>query len=161
MNAWLGSDAGLDPGAMSLAAFHTFFIALGVVIFLPLVPRFAALVERPLAERGENLTQRLDDSMLAIPAVALEASERALEQTATRLLQAYSDLLKGRSEELAAGRLQEFRRSLDTAYAFVSRIKCCRTITPARPSASPSCTRSTTYCVSVPDWKTWCGPGST
>lgn len=121
--AWLGSHAGLDPGAMSLAAFHTLFIALGVVIFLPLVPRFAALVERLLPERGENLTQRLDDSLLAIPAVALEASERALEQTAARLLQGYSDLLKGRSEELATGQLKEFRRSLDTAYSFVSRIK--------------------------------------
>jgi phosphate:Na+ symporter len=121
--AWLGTYAGLDPGAMSLAAFHTLFIALGVVIFLPMVPRFAALVERLLPDRGENLTQRLDDSMLAIPAVALEASERALEQITMHLLQAYSDLLEGRSEELAPGRLQEFRRSLDTAYSFVSRIK--------------------------------------
>ncbi len=121
--AWLGTHAGLDPGAMSLAAFHTLFIALGVVIFLPVVPQFASLVERLLPEKGETLTQRLDDSLLAIPAVALEAAQRTLEQTTAHLLEAYSELLTTQGHALAPGRLQELGRSLDTAYAFVSRIE--------------------------------------
>ena len=33
MIAWLGTHLGLDPGATSLAAFHTLFIAVGVVLF--------------------------------------------------------------------------------------------------------------------------------
>lgn len=120
--AWLGTHAGLDAGAMSLAAFHTLFIALGVVLFLPVVPRFAALVERLLPERGEALTQRLDDSLLAIPAVALEASQRALEQTTQRLLAVYADLLAARPPASASEQVQALGRSLDIAYAFVSRI---------------------------------------
>lgn len=121
--AWLGTHAGLDAGAMSLAAFHTLFIALGVVIFLPVVPRFAALVERLLPDKDGTLTQRLDDSLLAIPAVALEASQRALERATEHLLAAYAGLLKGGAGELSPERLHEVARSLDTAYAFVSRIE--------------------------------------
>ena len=120
---WLGRHAGLDAGAMSLAAFHTLFIALGVAIFLPVVPRFAALVERLLPEKGETLMQRLDDSLLTIPAVALEASQRALEQSTEQLLEVYGDLLVKGGKPLKPARLQELGRSLDTAYAFVSRIE--------------------------------------
>ncbi|NIC43678.1 Na/Pi cotransporter family protein [Aquabacterium sp. A08] len=121
--AWLGTHAGLDAGAMSLAAFHTLFIALGVVLFLPVVPRFAGLVERLLPDKGEPLTQRLDDSLLALPAVALEAAQRALEQTTEQLLALYSDLLTPAAPAPTPGRLQALGRSLDTAYAFVSRIE--------------------------------------
>ena len=119
---WLGTHAGLDPGAMSLAAFHTLFIGLGVMIFLPVIPQFARLVERLLPEKGEALTQRLDDSLLSIPAVALEASQRALEQTASRMLEIYGELLEGRHHALIPGQLQKLEQSLDTTYDFATRI---------------------------------------
>ena len=119
---WLARHAGLEPGAMSLAAFHTLFIAMGVVLFLPVVPQFARLVERLLPEKGESLTQRLDNSLLALPAVALEASQRVLEHTTVQMLQAYRELLAG-SAALEPGRLQALGRSLETTYAFVSRIE--------------------------------------
>jgi len=44
--------AGLDPGATSLAAFHTGFIAVGVAISLPFVQRFSRTIERILPDRG-------------------------------------------------------------------------------------------------------------
>ena len=119
---WLARHARLEPGAMSLAAFHTLFIAMGVVLFLPVVPQFARLVERLLPEKGESLTQRLDNSLLALPAVALEASQRVLEHTTVQMLQAYRELLAG-SAALEPGRLQALGRSLETTYAFVSRIE--------------------------------------
>ena len=119
----LRRHAGLDAGAMSLAAFHTLFIALGVLLFLPLVPRFAALVERLLPEKDAALTQRLDDSLLALPAVALEASQRALEQSTARLLDAYAALLNGPPDDLTPGVLLELGQALESVYAFVSRIE--------------------------------------
>ncbi len=119
--AWLEQHAGLDPGAMSLAAFHTLFIALGVAIVLPVVPQFAAVVERLLPEKSESLTQRLDDSLLTIPAVALEAAQRALEQSTERMLDVYAMLLTAQNPP--PGQLQELGRLLDTTYAFVSRIE--------------------------------------
>src|SRR5690606_13033035 len=49
---WLGQHVGLDAGATGLAAFHTLFIAVGVVLFLPFVPQFASMVERFMPEKG-------------------------------------------------------------------------------------------------------------
>lgn len=80
-----GEHLGLDRGAVSLAAFHTSFIALGVVIFLPFVGVFSRLIEWILPEKGPRLTRHLDPSLLAVPAVAMEAARGCLRETATLL----------------------------------------------------------------------------
>ncbi|WP_439590279.1 Na/Pi cotransporter family protein [Hydrogenophaga sp.] len=121
--AWLGSHAGLDAGATSLAAFHTLFIAVGVLLFLPFVPRFARLVERFLPDRGEATTQRLDASLLSLPAVALEASQRALEVASLGLLDVYGEMLSGTATTTHEARLQQAAPSLNEIYDFVSRIE--------------------------------------
>ncbi len=82
---WAQAHLGLAPGPTSLAAFHTLFIVVGVVIFLPLTRPFAAWIERLLPEKGTRLTAFLDNSVLNVPAVALEASRRALGETAGEL----------------------------------------------------------------------------
>ncbi|MFT3799856.1 MAG: Na/Pi symporter [Burkholderiaceae bacterium] len=120
---WLGRHAGLDAGATSLAAFHTLFIAVGVLLFLPFVPQFARLVERVLPDRGEPTTQRLDASLLSIPAVALEASQRALEHAALELLDVYGEMLSGTGTDTHAARLQQASSSLNDVYDFISRIE--------------------------------------
>jgi phosphate:Na+ symporter len=76
---------GLDPGATSLAAFHTIFIATGVALFLPFVHSFARWIERLLPEKEPELTRHLDATLLHVPAVALEATRRALRQLACGL----------------------------------------------------------------------------
>jgi phosphate:Na+ symporter len=79
---------GLDPGAVSLAAFHTVFIGLGVLLFLPFANQFARWIERRLPDKGPALTRHLDSTLLAVPAIALEASRRALRDTARELFRA-------------------------------------------------------------------------
>ena len=145
--AWLGTHAGLDAGATSLAAFHTLFIALGVLLVLPVVPQFAAAVERLLPDKApvpQGLTERLDDSLLSIPSVALEASQRALEQVAQHMVAVYRSRLEGpeRAGAQAAAqadsgssmtqRLEQVGRSLETIYQFVGRIE----LPPADSAAS-------------------------
>jgi len=63
----LNARFGLTPGAVSLAAFHTLFIGLGVALFLPFTPQFARLISHFLPERGESLVQHLDDSLYSVP----------------------------------------------------------------------------------------------
>lgn len=121
--AWLGEYAGLDPGATSLAAFHTLFIAVGVVLFLPFVPQFSRLVERLLPGREELATQRLDDSLLSIPAVALEASQRALEQVTLELLEVYGGMLSGTNTGAYGDQLARAEPLLNDTYDFVGRIE--------------------------------------
>lgn len=84
---WAQQHWNLDPGPMSLAAFHTAFIAFGVLLFLPWVGAFARLIERVLPDRGPVFTRHLDRSLLLTPPVALEATKRALRLTAATLFQ--------------------------------------------------------------------------
>jgi phosphate:Na+ symporter len=113
---------GLDPGATSLAAFHTSFIAVGVVIFLPFVRQFAAQIERWLPERGPKLTQHLDDTLLHAPAVALEATRRALGETAAELLAAIRAVLDGKNSEADEARQSRIHSALERAQEFFARI---------------------------------------
>ncbi len=118
---WAQTHAGLDPGAMSLAAFHTAFIAFGVAIFLPMVHLFARTIERLLPERGPSLTRHLDDTVLQAPAVALEAARRALRETAAECFDALRALLAphAKPDERAEQRIRE---ALDQIEHFFARI---------------------------------------
>jgi phosphate:Na+ symporter len=73
-------------GATLLAAYHTAYNFVGVLVLLPVIDRFTRLVERILPERGSPLTRCLDPSALATPVVAVEAcsSVEAALAAATR-----------------------------------------------------------------------------
>ena len=68
-------------GVTLLAAYHTVYNVVGVVVLLPLVDRFTRLVERILPERGSPLTCCLDPSALETPMVAVEAVRRTIAQS--------------------------------------------------------------------------------
>lgn len=72
-------------GAVTVAAFHTGFNVLGVVVFLPFLPRFAGGVERLIKTRGPRLTRNLDPSLIAVPSVAVEAVRRTLKEAGVEL----------------------------------------------------------------------------
>src|SRR5690554_155713 len=79
---------GLQAGGVSLAAFHTLFIAIGVAVFLPQVHRCARQIERLLPERSALPTRLLDKSQWQVPALALASSHQALRATAGALMDA-------------------------------------------------------------------------
>lgn len=91
---WAQTHLGLDPGATSLAAFHTFFILVGVAIFLPFVDQFAHRIEKLLPEKGSSLTRHLDSSLLNMPSIALEATRRAMAETAIELFKIINQRLE-------------------------------------------------------------------
>lgn len=125
---------GLDAGATSLAAFHTSFILLGVAIFLPAARPFARWIERRLPERGPALTQHLDDSLLHAPTVALEATRRALGETAIETFAAVRAILTGKlggPEDLRRGKIQQ---ALNATQAFFAKIPPLNEDEPPSPS---------------------------
>src|SRR5246500_679376 len=65
-------------GVTLLAAYHTAYNFVGVLVLLPVIDRFTRLVERILPERGSPLTRCLDPSALATPVVAVEAVRRTI-----------------------------------------------------------------------------------
>ena len=112
----------LEQGAVSLAAFHTAFIALGVALFLPFTDRFARCVERLLPEQGPRLARHLDDSLLAAPAVALEATRRALQEITLELIDLLEPLLESGIAGIDAGRRYEIQTALERTRHFFARI---------------------------------------
>ncbi|MCW5549052.1 MAG: Na/Pi cotransporter family protein [Opitutaceae bacterium] len=108
-------------GASSLAVFHTAFHLLGAAIVLPTVHRFAGIVTRLLPDRGPAPTRHLDDSLIQVPEVALEALRRALADCAGEC----TALIRQRIEPAvapAATQLDDMRRSLRDARTFLARI---------------------------------------
>ena len=122
---WIGwgQERGLlEPGAMSLAAFHTSFIALGVIIFLPFVDRFARIIERMLPDHGPALTRHLDDSVLQLPSVALEATRRSLSETAAEAFVAVREGLVSAHSAPTEARQARVRQALVRLQEFFPRI---------------------------------------
>lgn len=119
---WLNQHAGLEAGAMSLAFFHTSFIALGVVLFMPLVGRFERLVARLLPERKQDMARHLDASALGVPAVALEASQRSLEAITHQLVEVQRGLLDRPMTDAVRDTLQRAHDGLNEALQFIARL---------------------------------------
>jgi len=119
----IGAWVTITPGPVGLAAFHTMFIGFGVVLFLPFTSVFARMVERLLPNKSRDLTEHLDDSLLPLTDVALEASQRALEQTADTLMVHFSNLLTQPSSSSAMQLdLIHAKQSLERTFSFISRI---------------------------------------
>jgi len=78
---WIDSAArSVDP-TLLLAGFHTAFNVLGVAILLPMVGRFASMIERVLPQRGPVLTRHLDRASQSMPDMAIEAARRTVALT--------------------------------------------------------------------------------
>ena len=119
---FLSQTDGLEPGTIGLVLFHSLFIGLGVIIFLPFNDQFARFVEKILPEDKDDLTGNLDESTLQVPEVALEASQRSLERISTLLFSNYSELLRDPIQNVDQQMLDKARLALDRAYAFISRV---------------------------------------
>jgi len=119
---WAQQHLGLEPGAVSLAAFHTLFIALGVVLFLPFTERITRRIELLLPDRGPRLARHLDDSLLAVPAVAVEASRRALTEVLLEAADLLLPLLSSGFGSQDARRAAELRMALERTQAFFAKI---------------------------------------
>lgn len=112
---------GFQPSAVVLAAFHTFFILVGAFLFLPFTQRFARLVERLLPEKESFKMQHLDDSLLGMPDIALEASQRSLEHLAHELFKIHQDVLTHHSFTVKKETFDHIQHSLEELFSFISR----------------------------------------
>lgn len=93
---WLGTD---DQTALVL--FHTGFNLIGAAVFLPLTPRFAALVARLVPERPVPLAEGLDRRFLADEGAALDAAQAVADRLRRTLFDALARAL-GREGDLRA-----------------------------------------------------------
>jgi phosphate:Na+ symporter len=68
-------------GVTLLAAYHTAYNVVGVLVLMPAIDRFTRFVERLLPDQISPLTRALDPAALANPVVAVEAVRRTVALT--------------------------------------------------------------------------------
>lgn len=113
--------AGSDDDAVSLAAFHTVFNLVGVLVFYPFVGRLARFVERMLPERHTSLTWRLRDQASSSTEVALEAARVTIAEVVGWLVDRVRGKIEGNiAQETWAQGLIEARQAVDEVWAFVA-----------------------------------------
>ncbi|MDZ7807425.1 MAG: Na/Pi symporter [Gracilimonas sp.] len=84
-----------DPAQMAIAvaAFHTSFNFLGIVVIMPFRMFFTNLVMKWFPEEEYSITHRLDRSVQEIPSVAIETVNRSLQDMLSGLLEYLSKAL--------------------------------------------------------------------
>jgi phosphate:Na+ symporter len=78
----LAARLGITEPALLIAAFHTGFTLMGVLLLTPLLDPFTRLVERLVPDRAPLLTRHLDPSVREVPQVAVEAARLAVMEAA-------------------------------------------------------------------------------
>jgi phosphate:Na+ symporter len=125
LRALAGGMAAGEAGA--IAAFHTGFTLASALLVLPAAGAYAAWIARLVPERGSALTRNLDDSVRAVPEVAVEAARRTVREIAARIV-AEAALRLGAAEGRGAPRggldpLEEPDRALDEVRRFLGGIR--------------------------------------
>lgn len=98
--------------AIAVSVFHSAFNLLGVMLFLPLIPRMARWLERVVPERSAQLTRRLAVGRAQVPDAVLEATRKTARDIAAALLAEAIALLQGARSELDVRRRDELHGAL-------------------------------------------------
>lgn len=92
-----GGVAGLGAPPL-IAVFHTGINLVGVGLLLPVTNQFGRLISKLIPERGPELTQYLDTTLLSVPGVAIDAARRTVVKTLASLLSAARAAMAGRPQ---------------------------------------------------------------
>src|SRR5690606_8059220 len=113
--------------AIGLAAFHTLFIGIGVLVFLPNAAWFARRIERLLPDRSPSPISHLDRSQLQVPELAFGSTWKAMSQIASRLFLPVANICghdhhAGRIQALSPDEQQQLEQALNATQDFFSQI---------------------------------------
>jgi phosphate:Na+ symporter len=113
-----------DANAIGLAAFHTAFNVLGVVVLLPFATRFAGWITRLVPERGTSLTSHLDPTVASVAPVAVEAVRMTATQVAGLLARCVRESLEpGAKRESVRRDVEEALEALAQARQFLASVR--------------------------------------
>lgn len=110
--------------ATTLAAFHSAFNILGVLVFLPLTGPFARLIMRLVPETGPVLTKHLNPRLIPTAATALEAVRRTGLDIAALLFGVMGDALRQRTvPRIAMRQLDKADEALREARRYLAQVR--------------------------------------
>ncbi|PKM82865.1 MAG: Na+/Picotransporter [Firmicutes bacterium HGW-Firmicutes-14] len=112
-----------DP-AVALAAFHTVFNILGLILLVPVMRQFIGVIIRIIPDRGPQLTRHLDPTVAEVAPVAVEAARRTLVEIMILVLEISADIITKRADLQAAGeKLDAARAALSETRRFLGLIR--------------------------------------
>ncbi len=106
----------------ALLVFHTGFNLIGAAAFLPVTPKFAAMVARLVPEKAEDKLISLDRSLLKDTDAALIAAQGASEKIAKRLFGALGQAMNTPPDYRGISALAPFQGALEELSEFLSHI---------------------------------------
>ena len=114
---------GITDKTIILAAFHTSFNVLGVIVFIPFTGLFARLIAKLLPEKGPRLTRNLDRSTIKFPAVAIETARRTVIEITQAVIDLVSEIIVSKTMPVESReKLKEIGDALLETRSFLSPI---------------------------------------
>ncbi len=118
----LSGDQIISNAEIALVAFHTLFNTIGVLVALPFTSKFARLLINLFPEKDSIYTNRLDESLLSDPHLALNALQSTIKIQFLSLLSNINSILV----DVKFGNMSdilELQTAIDKAQIYVDRIK--------------------------------------
>ncbi|MCH9656333.1 MAG: Na/Pi symporter [Planctomycetes bacterium] len=117
------NPAGDQSPEVALVAFHSLFNFLGIVILVPFLNQFSRLITRMIPDAVNDQTERLEESLIQNPNVAIEASRSTLVDVFQNVLQLmYAMFTSEVHREQIEEDLKQYQNTLETTAQYMSRI---------------------------------------
>ena len=108
---------------IALVTFHTLFNLLGLLVIVPFTKPFSALIIRIIPEAENDQTERLDESLLSNPNVAIEAARSTLVDVFQCILQLMQKLfLSEVAREDLDEEFSQYHDTLETTSRYLKQI---------------------------------------
>lgn len=114
---WLGEDQ-----ALTLAAFHTGFNVLGVLIFMPLRQQLTWVAETLIKEHKPSLTRQLNAGLIALPTLAIDTAKQVIQNCILITLQNAASRLRGEASDTPLHYLKDVQAANEEIAAFINKL---------------------------------------
>lgn len=115
---------GFIDNAIMLSAFYSALNLFGILVLFPFILQISSLIERIIPERVMLLTRNLDDTVVKLPDVAIEASRRTVITVAVLLIEAVRGLvLERRPYGEIADKIDDADRALAETGRFLGKVR--------------------------------------
>lgn len=108
---------------LGLAIFHILFSVLGMLLFLPVIKKFAILLEKLIPERVNSLTRNLDGRLVEDPTVAVEVLNKTIHEIVAELFSMAHSLFTAKKITVEMEKkLQDIEEAIDIIRKFMNNI---------------------------------------
>lgn len=120
LGAWLQ----IADVAILLSLFNSLIYVLAILVLWPFLPQFTRFIARLAPDRSESLVKHLDDTVAAVPAVAIEAARRTLIEVTKVIAEVGAQLFSTKTfSQKMQGRLASCSSALQKTREFLALIE--------------------------------------